>query len=64
MKTKENLTMLQRLFHLLYRLTLWGGFVAVGVLAVPAVLLGLLASGVWCAADRLATWLEQKGEKP
>ncbi|WP_296627540.1 hypothetical protein [uncultured Negativibacillus sp.] len=51
------------MYQILYRLTIWGGFALVGLFALPAGLLGLLASGVWNAADRLATWLERKEEQ-
>lgn len=36
------------------------GFLTIGILAVPAVVIYALISGVWCAADRAEEYFEEK----
>lgn len=46
----------------LSRLVVWLGYVLIAVLAIPAMILALLIGGIWAAADRLAMYLEKKGD--
>lgn len=43
-------------------LTTWIGLALVGLLALPAGILGLFIAAIWSLTNRVAGWLHRKGE--
>ena len=51
------------LFKQLSRLVAWAALAAVGILVIPILICSFLIRLLWEPADRLASWLQRKGEE-
>lgn len=57
-KQKKKIAVRERLSQVVT----WAGIIVIGILVVPTGLLIALISTVWSAADKIAAWLEKRGE--